>query len=84
MRSGAEHSAPDAPDWIRTSTPKKAQALNLPRMPIPPPGLDRYYTPLVSLVNPGQAGYNAVMRIVVGINVFQPVDYNQPTNQLTN
>ncbi len=28
-----------APDWIRTSTPKKAQALNLPRMPIPPPGL---------------------------------------------
>jgi hypothetical protein len=33
-----------APDWIRTSTPGKAQALNLPRMPIPPPGLARYYT----------------------------------------
>ena len=25
-----------APEWIRTTTPKKAQALNLPRMPIPP------------------------------------------------
>jgi hypothetical protein len=35
---------PVAPDWIRTSTPRKAQALNLPRMPIPPPGLARYYT----------------------------------------
>jgi hypothetical protein len=40
-----------APDWIRTSTPKKAQALNLPRMPIPPPGLGGYYTPHMLLVN---------------------------------
>ncbi len=28
-----------APDWTRTSTPFRAQALNLPRMPIPPQGL---------------------------------------------
>jgi hypothetical protein len=40
-----------APDWIRTSTPRKAQALNLLRMPIPPPGLGRYYTLPTSLVN---------------------------------
>jgi hypothetical protein len=28
-----------APDWTRTSTPSRAQALNLPRIPIPPQGL---------------------------------------------
>ena len=44
-------SVPNAPDWIRTSTPKKAQALNLPRMPIPPPGLAKYYTLSTPLVN---------------------------------
>ncbi len=27
-----------APERSRTSTPLRAQALNLPRMPIPPPG----------------------------------------------
>ncbi len=29
----------DAPDWTRTSMPVKAQALNLPCIPIPPQGL---------------------------------------------
>lgn len=29
----------NAPDWTRTSTPLRAQALNLPRIPIPPQGL---------------------------------------------
>jgi hypothetical protein len=28
-----------APDWTRTSTPSRAQALNLLRIPIPPQGL---------------------------------------------
>lgn len=50
--NNTSYSHNDAPDWIRTSTPKKAQALNLPRMPIPPPGLANYYTPLAPLVNP--------------------------------
>ncbi len=33
-----EFPAGDAPEWTRTSTPERAQALNLLRMPIPPPG----------------------------------------------
>jgi hypothetical protein len=41
-----------APDWTRTSTPEKAQALNLPRIPIPPPGLWNHYTLAPLLVNP--------------------------------
>ncbi len=40
-----------APKRSRTSTPSRAQALNLLRMPIPPPGLARYYTHLALLVN---------------------------------
>jgi hypothetical protein len=38
----------NAPDWTRTSTPLRAQALNLPRIPIPPQGLAR---PLYCLSN---------------------------------
>lgn len=33
-----EFPAGDAPEWTRTTTPVRAQALNLLRMPIPPPG----------------------------------------------
>jgi hypothetical protein len=35
-----------APDWTRTSTPSRAQALNLPRIPIPPQGLRTLLYPL--------------------------------------
>jgi hypothetical protein len=35
-----------APDWTRTSTPSRAQALNLPRIPIPPQGLREPLYPL--------------------------------------
>ena len=34
-----EQAGISAPDWTRTSTPLRAQALNLPRIPIPPQGL---------------------------------------------
>jgi hypothetical protein len=44
-KAPAELSAGDAPEWIRTTTPVRAQALNLLRMPIPPPGqVAQYYT----------------------------------------
>ncbi len=40
-----EFPAGDAPEWTRTTTPVRAQALNLLRMPIPPPGqAAKYYT----------------------------------------
>jgi hypothetical protein len=47
----------NAPDWTRTSTPSRAQALNLPRIPIPPQGLQNTLYPHADPLSTTERGH---------------------------